>query len=394
MITGLLVLIKRGISWAQVFRNNAALISFILYCGISVVWSEFPFVAFKRWLKAFGDPIMVLILLTDRDPLRAVDILLRVCTNTLIPLSILFTKYYPELGRSYDYWTGQVSYTGVATNKNLLGFALMVCGLSLVWRLNSRGGNASGNKVDNIGIPLLLLGMVAWLLKIADSQTSLVGFIFGLLVFFILGRQTVRRNLVSYLFLAVALFAVLQASFNITESLIRIAGRNTTLTGRTELWDILLKLQAHPILGFGFESFWLGDRLRSLQELYYFKPNQAHNGYIEMYLNLGCVGLLFFFGVIVSSVLKSREMLVSTPEMTEGVVWGRFGIAFIAVYLFYNYTEAAFKSPHFLFAIFLLFAIKVSESKRRVAPSSLTEWPRDCRKAPFGNDGPITVPVQ
>src|SRR5215472_16467626 len=61
MITGLLVLIKRGISWAQVFRNNAALISFILYCGISVVWSEFPFVAFKRWLKAFGDPIMVLI---------------------------------------------------------------------------------------------------------------------------------------------------------------------------------------------------------------------------------------------------------------------------------------------------------------------------------------------
>src|SRR5215472_6711779 len=57
MFAGFLILIKRRISWAQVFRNNGALIIFIFYCGISIMWSEFPFVAFKRWIKAFGDPI-------------------------------------------------------------------------------------------------------------------------------------------------------------------------------------------------------------------------------------------------------------------------------------------------------------------------------------------------
>lgn len=375
MGAGVLVLFKRGISWSQVFRNNIALMVFFLYCGISILWSDFPFVSSKRWFKGLGDPIMVLIILTDRDPLRAAESVLRVCTNILVPLSVLFIKYYPHLGRTYSEWTGAATYTGVTTNKNMLGFMLMVCGLALVWRLYSRWGSESGNKMDNIGIPLLLLCLVGWLFQAADSKTSLMGLTLGVLIFSVLGLRTARAHITAYLMAGILSFLALQLSFNISTAIIEAAGRDATLTGRTELWDVVLQMQQHPILGFGFDSFWLGDRLKTLQDRWYFRPTQAHSGYIEMYLNLGLFGCVVFAGVIISCFSKLRALLISSPQMTEWVIFGRLGMAFLGTYLVYNYTEAAFKTPHFLFVIFLLFAIKYAQPQqmaRQFARNSLS----------------------
>jgi exopolysaccharide production protein ExoQ len=174
----------------------------------------------------------------------------------------------------------------------------------------------------------------------------------------------------------------MQVSFDITGVLIQEAGRDSTLTGRTELWDVVLHMDPRPIFGHGFESFWLGDRLKTLQSLWYWKPTQSHNGYIEIYLNLGWVGLLFVAGVIVSSYVKLREMLTSSSGMTERVLFGRFGMAFLAAFVVYNYTEAGFKSLHFLFVIFILFATKYPEPQHSMAQSSPASLPIGARKVP------------
>jgi len=192
----------------------------------------------------------------------------------------------------------------------------------------------------------------------------------------------VRQHVGGYIVASIVVFAVIQLSFNVTENLILGAGRDTTLTGRTELWPVLLNMVVNPWIGHGFESFWLGDRLSTLHKMYYFKPNQAHSGYIEMYLNLGWVGLLILTGVIVSCYANIREMLTSSSEMTERVMFGRFGMAFLAAFLAYNYTEAAFKSLHFLFVIFLLFMIKYSELQQRIAQSFPAGFPRSVQGAP------------
>jgi O-antigen ligase len=325
---------------------------------------------------------MMLIILTEHEPLKAVERLLKTCTYIIVPLSVLFIKYYPTLGRGYSEWTGGAFYTGVTTNKNILGHDLLVCGLLLVWRLTARwrGKDDSGRWIDDIGIPILLLFMVGWLFEKSDSKTPLIGLILSILVFVALGRQSVRRHIGAYLVAGILTFVVLQVSVNITDTLITSAGRDTTLTGRTELWEVVLRMDPRPILGYGFESFWLGDRLKKLQDMYYFKPNQAHSGYIEMYLNLGWVGLLFLVGVIVSCYAKIREMLTSSSEMTKRVMFGTFGMAFLAAFLIYNYTEAAFKSLHFLFVIFLLFAIKYPSPQERLAQSSPATWLQGTRR--------------
>lgn len=63
-------------------------------------------------------------------------------------------------------------------------------------------------------------------------------------------------------------------------------GKDTSLTGRTKIWDLALSLSGNPLFGTEFESFWLGPRLDKIWSVYW-RITEAHNGYLEVYLNLG-----------------------------------------------------------------------------------------------------------
>ena len=108
---------------------NSLIFLFFLYEGISILWSDFPFVVFRRWIKASGDFVMVFVLVTDPVPVRAITAVIKRSGYILIPLSLLFCKYYPELGRAYDAWGGIAYYTGVTLDKNMFGYLLFAYGL-------------------------------------------------------------------------------------------------------------------------------------------------------------------------------------------------------------------------------------------------------------------------
>jgi exopolysaccharide production protein ExoQ len=125
-------------------------------------------------------------------------------------------------------------------------------------------------------------------------------------------------------------------------------GRNTTLTGRTEIWDDLFRMDVNPLVGTGFESFWLGDRADYLANKYYFHPNQAHNGYIEMYVNLGWIGV----GFLVLLMASGYRRIVDGYRHNIGLSTLRLAL-FMAAAVF-NVTEATFKVMHPIWIVFLL----------------------------------------
>ena len=135
MVSALVVLWSRRVAWTKVVTAHPWLILFFVYCALSVVWSDFPGVALKRWFKSLGDPLMVLVLLSETSPAAAVTSVLRRCAFILVPLSIVFIKYFPHLGRAHDLWSGAQFYTGVTTNKNMLGYLLLVFGLYFICAL-------------------------------------------------------------------------------------------------------------------------------------------------------------------------------------------------------------------------------------------------------------------
>src|SRR3989454_10571239 len=180
LAAGLMVLLARERRAGTLLRANGPILLFFLYCSVSVLWSDYPEVAFKRWIRALGDIVMVLVILTDTDPSAAVKRLLARSGFLLIPLSVLLIKYYPDLGRSYGPWTGTPYYTGVTTGKNGLGFVCLVFGLASFWRvLEASRGEGGGRRVGPMIAHGTILGMALWLFWRADSATSLACFLIG-----------------------------------------------------------------------------------------------------------------------------------------------------------------------------------------------------------------------
>ena len=93
-----------------------------------------------------------------------------------------------------------------------------------------------------------------------------------------------------------------------------------TLTGRTELWsELLTYVGARPILGYGFEGFWGPMHTANVSLSLGWVVPHAHNGYIEMLLDLGVVGLLLFVVTLLSGVLHAQRQLRVSPGDTEAL---------------------------------------------------------------------------
>ena len=75
-------------------KNNIWILVLFLYLGISILWSDFMGVSFKRWIRATGDLVMALVVLTEPAPYEAIKTLINRCAIVLIPLSLLFIKYF------------------------------------------------------------------------------------------------------------------------------------------------------------------------------------------------------------------------------------------------------------------------------------------------------------
>jgi len=361
---GLLILSKRGIAWSKILQSNAMLFLFFLYCGISILWSDYPYVSFKRWIKDIGNITMVLVILTDNDPVEAVKAMIRRCTYILIPLSVVLIKYYPYIGRIFTPWGGS-EFVGVTTSKNMLGNLCLICGLFFFWNLLTiwRKKELSVDK-KGVLVNVLFLYLILWLLIKINSVTSLGSLIIG--VFILMGLPIIKRNIRYigvYFFLVVFIFMCLQWSFDFLEISARSFGRDMTLTGRVTLWEQILDIRINPLIGTGYESFWLGDRLTKIWANNWWMPNQAHNGYLEVYLNLGFIGLFLITGVIVSAYRKIRKALLFDFD------YGSFRMAFLIIILVYNLTEAAFKGIHIVWFVFLLIIIDLP----RISQFSLKE---------------------
>src|SRR3984893_714606 len=117
---GIYVLNKRRVQLSEIIRNNQWLTIFFVYCFLAILWSDYPFVSFKRWIKVLGHPVMTLIVITEADPIDALTTLMKRCAYIVIPISISFIRYFPEWGRGFDQWTGAAMNTVITTNKHSL----------------------------------------------------------------------------------------------------------------------------------------------------------------------------------------------------------------------------------------------------------------------------------
>lgn len=360
ILIAIAVLVSRGFKWSNFFSRNLALTAFVMFALLSVVWSDYPFITFKRWFRDLGNYLVILVALSDRRPREAVTTVLRHFCYLLIPLCILLNKYFPELSKQYDPFSGVATYAGATTSKNMLGVACLISGMFFFWDTVTRWSKRKEKGTKRILlVNVIFLAMTLWLLGVANSATSKLCLTLG--CFVILGTQSkvFRRNpkfLKASIPSIFVLYVILAFGFNINAEVAQAVGRDPTLTDRTKIWAIVANMHTNPLVGTGYETFWLGPRLDVVWSTF---PglNEAHNGYLEIYLNLGIIGLILLLAFLAASYQNMGKDLKDSTSLAS------FTFALWTIMLFYNITEAAFKGQ-LMWITFLLGAIAVPAATR------------------------------
>jgi O-antigen ligase len=273
----------------------------------------------------------------------------------LVPLSILLIKYFPYLARQYEAWSGNVQFVGAATSKNMLGAVCLISGIFFFWDTVARWSDRKERRNKwIIRLNAVFILMTLWLLSLSSSATSKVCLVIGCAVIVAAYSGVVRRHpaLLKVSIPAIfCLYLTLAFGLGLNGQLAAQLGRDPTLTDRTIIWNTLLSVHTNPLIGTGYESFWLGPRLQQVWQVVA-GINEAHNGYLDMYLNLGCVGVVFLVAFLLASygtIWKQFARSHTLASLSLGV-W--------TALLFYNVTEVAFKGG-LLWLAFLLGAMAI-----------------------------------
>ncbi len=363
IILAVLLLYIRRVNWSLFIKENRWLIFFYVFLGVSIFWSEYPFSSFKRWTKIFGIVIMGFIILSERKPLKALESMLRRSAYILIPLSVVFIKYFPQFGVSYTTYSGIPMGTGVCTHKNSLGILCSVLTFFLIWRIfiKWRSGKLSISRlyiladgvVICLGLFLLFGGGATY------SATAILIFVIGTAWLVVLYRY---RNMTEYLskHFKIVLIAMVVSFMLFYSTLLptvtSLLDRREDLTYRDRIWSSVLDIASrNPILGTGYGGYW-GLAADSSGHR---GVNQSHNGYIEVYLQVGVAGIMFLIIFIFKFCGNIRQEIEHTYD------WGLFGMCFLLMMLLYNYSEASFISGNLTWSLMVILSIVFSNSNSR-----------------------------
>jgi len=340
-VAGILVIALRRFNWSGAMRRQGWLIVLLAYMLLSVFWSEITVIALKRWARELIVLVMVLLMMSEANPLQALASLLRRCAYVLLPFSIVLIKYYPLLGRQYSRWSGVQMWTGVTGQKNELGRLCMISVFFLLFALYQHWRERSpenGRYQLWSDISIIVIGI--YLLIGSSSATSFATLLVGIAIF--LGVQWSKKitsNVgriglqAAVIFLFVYGTAVPFLGGSNVAAFTSVLGRDETLTGRTEVWALVIPARdRQPMLGYGFGSFWT-DYRRQLYDI----PT-AHNGYLDILLELGEVGLILY----VCWLLSWMRQLHRALTWEHG--WAGFAISLLLMSLIYNSTESALNS--------------------------------------------------
>jgi len=335
-----IVLNRRRFQWGKLASLNPALFALFLYFAISIVWTIYPFIAFKRLFKEFGNVMVILVILTEADPGAAFKTVCVRCAIVLFPLSEVLIRWFPHYGRQYGNG-GFGTATGVTTQKNTLGEVCAFYSLVILWDIVDRYRQRTGDRSRSPFWPgAIVFGMGMFLLFQSQSKTALLAFVIGVTIFLSTTIKLVRRSPAFFakcFFLTVATGLVITAVWTVSVApLLESIGRDQTFTERTTIWNAVLDQHTNPLIGCGFFSFWLEKGPAVWQEFTNFQMNTAHSGYLEMYLDGGLIGCVLLGAYLLFSSWRAANLF--SNENT----FSRILFAMIMMALVINFSETCF----------------------------------------------------
>jgi exopolysaccharide production protein ExoQ len=282
-----------------------------------------------------------------------------------IMLSIALALWFPSVG--IDNKEGVAAWQGISVQKNSCA-VIMIYLFSPVLFLAKRGGLHRVSK-------LLYSAGCVFVIAMTQSRTGWIG-IFALAGFWVAWRTTMafasRDRAFVITMLTVSSAAVVSAVVLYLPALLMAMGKEATLTGRTTLWSLVITVaMKHPLLGFGYNAFWNSGQVdaQSIALFLRWTPNHAHNGFLDVWLQLGAVGLALMLWTLVRAFRDGAACMQSQDRGTAG-----WYLAIIVITIITNLDERSIMYPNFLeWVMYIMACVGLMNEARRLKAARTME---------------------
>jgi exopolysaccharide production protein ExoQ len=354
----LLVIIWRKQIWHVAVRSWW-LWMFLGLIILSSFWSEFPSSTFRNSIFMLQNTLFALYLaarFTLTEQLR----LLAWSFGVAIVLSFIVAILLPRYGvmgmggvMTPEAIAHQGAWRGIYIHKNPFGRIMNLSALVFLVQTGDKGRQQRWMWTGFFGSALLVL--------LSTSKTSLMILValVALVPLFRLWRWNYSRSIPLFIGLTLLGSGGILLLLDGAEVILGAFGRDMTLTGRTDLWELSLdKIAEQPLLGYGYTGFWrrmAGESAEILLELGWEVPH-SHNGLIDLTLDLGLVGLVLFLLGFGFTFWRSVHWIRLNHNAAD--IWP---LAYLAFLFLANLTESSLLRQNSLWVLYVAATLTIAQ---------------------------------
>lgn len=348
-----------AINFRSVLYNtirNMWLLILPLYCLISVYWSDFPQVSLRNSTQLIATVVIAISLAVVINPNKLLDSLFWMFLFGLV-LSLTIGH-----NPSYAAWNG--IFGSKNSFANHIATLIIIAGCMLVAQKNKPIFNFLYFVTIIISLPIFFKAqsggaLMALLLSIISGSVLLLATRFSRVTMFLF---------IAFCFISLiggGLFYMLNSE-NISYFILTELGKDTTLTGRTDLWKYGIELiKEKPLLGAGYHAFWVqgNSNAETLWQMFGIKSRMGfhfHNMYISNAVEIGIVGVLMQIVILTGGVF----IAVKNYLVTKSAIWLLFAILTIRTLVFSFFEVPLYSEFSFYTIMFtLILAINTKQYK-------------------------------
>jgi exopolysaccharide production protein ExoQ len=333
----------------RVASRQPWIVAFVGWATLSLAWSDFPLLTMRR-VAGLVCTMALGFLLGMRLEMKSLLRLLAWALAFTMPASFIAAVFFPSFGLMHR--LDAVGWRGVFSHKNGLGSAMgiaLIAFACLLWE-------SRRNRLRYV-LPLVAgLG----LLVLSRSMTSILVTVLTLSIgLYLRLRLRPAHKIAVYTMALLLAFAATLFLHGRMHSVLALVGRDSSLTGRIPLWhysaDAMLQ---RPLLGSGWDAFWPGKGGDKIRNLVRWPAPHAHNGFLELGLNVGLIGLIIF--LIANFKCLRLALRYSNDSRQPFRLWP---LLFYSYTFLSNFTEAPPIDRHTLtFLLFCSLSVSMTET--------------------------------
>ncbi|HEY9849899.1 MAG TPA: O-antigen ligase [Leptolyngbyaceae cyanobacterium] len=337
--------------WKQsllILSKGKLLLLFVGITIISTLWSDFPSDTQKQAMS-LAESTLFGVYFASRYSFKEQTRMITLAFVIASIFSILYVFGLPKFGIT-QVGGNAGNWRGIFVHKNTLGRMMVIAGLFFLT-------TAFSNKRN--WMVLVCLGIAVQLILGTNSKSALVSFIFliAILPLYRIFRWNSIISIPLYIIVVLTGGTAAQMLADNWNAALASIDKDPNLNGRIPIWQIVIeRIQERPWLGYGYDGFWHGWEGKwsaSLWRTITWLPDQAHNGFLDVVLELGLVGGIIFAILFGNAIFRSVEWI--RLNRTLETFWP---LAYMTYYVLMNMTQSILVTPYtFVWLIFVMISL-------------------------------------